>query len=247
MVNIIMRLTNKIIGIDIGGTKIRSLLWTGKSVKKVQQFKTPQTKERFISLLKKIIAGYLKNNLVQGIGIGVAGRVKGKLVIACANIPYLKKFDFSKFISAPIKLAIDNDARTFAKAEYFFGASLGPGSILFFTIGTGIGRAYGENNKIRKILRFENPEVWEKEYQYFRDYKSVAELAGYLVKRLLPIIQWYHPSVIVLGGGVQRAQTGKFFHKLKRELIATGVKANIKKTKLGDNASALGACLMLNR
>ena len=43
-----------------------------------------------------------------------------------------------------------------------------------FTVGTGIGRAFAENGKVKKIKKFEYPEKWEKQYQKIRDKKTTT-------------------------------------------------------------------------
>ncbi len=236
-----------IIGIDIGGTKIRSLLWTGTSLKSILQFKTPASRLKFIKLIKKIVNYYLTRYQVYSLGVGVPGSIARHLVLFCANIDYLKKFDFKKNIPELKKIRLDNDARCFARAEYLKGAGQGVDDVLALTIGTGIGRARVRANKIIQSTRFKHSEVWEKEYQEVRDSLDTNQLLVYLASKLELLIKEFRPAVVIIGGGVLKAQRGRFFYKLKRKLLAQGVRAKIKKAALKDNAAALGAALLFTK
>ncbi|MFA4937478.1 MAG: ROK family protein [Patescibacteria group bacterium] len=238
-----MNTSSKIIGIDIGGTKIRSLLYSDGRIKLVKQYKTPKLRKEFVILLNKIIKSYTAAHRIKGVGIGIAGKVEGKIVISCANIPYIKNLNLAKVIIVQ-NIKVDNDARCFARAEYLYGAGRGSRNILFFTIGTGVGRAYGFNNKISKINKFELPEVWEKKYQQIRDHKTLNELVVYLTSKLALLIKQYQPQAVVIGGGVIKAQHGQLFSKIKHKLLADSATSNIQRTRLKDNAAALGAALL---
>ena len=139
-------------------------------------------------------------------------------------------------------MRVDNDAKTYALAEYQRGAGKGTRSVLVVTIGTGIGRAYGEQGKILNIERFGQAETWEKEYQKIRGTDVDARLAKYLARKINPIIKRYGPEAVVFGGGVTEREG--FFQKLNRELKSLGSKVNIQKSKLGNNAGAIGAALL---
>src|SRR3989344_943023 len=121
-----------ILGIDIGGSKIRALSSDGK----FWEFKTPKRKKEFIEILKK----FLKADVV---GIGVAGVIEGAKVKESLNIKYLKNFDFRKYFS---RVRVDNDARCFLRAEIrwlsHYLVAKPPSKIFGITIGTGIGRAF---------------------------------------------------------------------------------------------------------
>ena len=116
----------------------------------------------------------------DAVGIGVAGVISGTRVIKSPNIRYLKNFDFRE-IFPKVVLRIDNDARVFLGERI---GRFGGRRILAFTIGTGIGRAYGEGGKVKMIKKFEYPVSWEKEYQKIRDSKDDRKLAEYLGKKL---------------------------------------------------------------
>lgn len=189
-----------ILGLDIGGTKIRAI-----SGRKFLEFDTPEDKREFIKILKKFSSA-------EKVGIAVAGVVKGTKIKTSPNIKYLKNFDFKKIFPKAV-LRVDNDARFFLRERI---RKFGARRVLAFTIGTGIGRAYAEKGKVKKIKKFEYPEKWEREYQKIRDRKDYEKLAKFLGKKFSVLIKKYKPEAVVLGGGVLKKRG--FYPKLKKEL-----------------------------
>ena len=246
------------VGIDIGGTKTRGILWDGKKILRKRKIKTSQTRAGFENGLKKIIAGLSRGKKIAGIGIGSASVVSGTILKFSANIPKVKNFDFNNlrdFIPQvvgfhPAKIKVDNDARCFARGEYLLGAGSprqrrgsGYKSIFALTIGTGIGRAYVKNGKILKVKKLEYAERWEKKYQKIRDKKGDSELAEFLGKNLTKLIKPYKPQAIIIGGGVAMKRRN-FISKLKKSFIKNGLKVPVLKSRLGDHSAALGAVLL---
>jgi len=231
-------------GIDIGGTKIRAVLWDDKHVARARELPTPKSKTDFQTRLAALLLS-LSRHEVGAIGIGAAGIVKGPVLLFSPNIGYLKNFDFRSFWPRSIAVRVDNDARAFARAELLTGAGRGARSIFALTIGTGIGRAYGKNGKIIRIKRFEYPEPWEKEYQTLRDKRDTRKLAEFLGQRLGPLIKPYRPAVIVVGGGVIRRRG--FSRLLEAALRRQGVWATLKRARLRKNGVAVGAALLFSR
>ena len=239
------------VGIDIGGTKTRGILWDGKKILRKRKTKTPQTRAGFENGLKKIIAGLSRGKKIAGIGIGSASVVSGTTLKFSDNIPKVKNFDFNNlrdFIPQvagfhPAKIKVDNDARCFARGEYLLGAGCGFKSLFALTVGTGIGRAYGQNGKILKIKKFEYAESWEREYQKIRDRKNDTELAEFLGKHLSKLLKPYSPEAVVVGGGVALDRKN-FVSKLKKEFAKNDLKASVLKSRLGDYSAALGAALL---
>ncbi|KKU16227.1 MAG: hypothetical protein UX24_C0016G0007 [Candidatus Giovannonibacteria bacterium GW2011_GWB1_45_9b] len=213
-----------ILGIDIGGSKIR-FLYGGK----FKEFSTPKTKRGFIDLIKKFPRA-------DKVGISVAGVVNGTRVKISPNIKYLKNFDFRKIFK---RVKVDNDARCFLRAEIrwlsHYLVAKPPSKIFGITIGTGIGRAFSG----KKIKSFEYPERWEKEYQKIRDSKDDQKLARYLGVRLNLIIKKYRSNSVILGGGVLGRKG--FFEMLKKRLSVEAIKA-----RFGIRAGAIGAAMLWN-
>lgn len=233
----------KIIGLDIGGTKIRAVLWNGEKVLQAKEIKTPKNLTAFKREILKLISNLEKSSPTSTsfirIGIGIAGVVAGNNVFFCPNIKYLKKFDFQELLSNRIA-KLDNDARCFARAELADGA-IGRKNAFFLMLGTGVGRAVAKNGKVLKIKKFEYPEGWEARYQKVRDKKDNKALADFLVEKLTALINQYFPDAIIVGGGV--ANRKNFIATFRHSAECWNVGAKIIKSRLGKNSVAIGAAM----
>lgn len=235
-----------IIGIDIGGTKIRAVFWNGLKVVRSAEIKTPtNSQEKFGKAVQKIVQIVAGKEKITKIGIGTAGTVRGTMLIFSPNIPAIKRFNFRKLWPSSVSICVDNDARCFARGEYISGAGKNTKSIFAFTIGTGIGRAYGENGKIQKIKRLEHAEHWEKEYQHIRSINNDEALAEFLGKNLAPLLTRFKPEVVVIGGGVMKRRG--LLKKIRANLNQKGINAKIRSPRLRENAVALGAILLASK
>lgn len=234
-----------VIGIDIGGTKIRAVLWGRSRVLRACELSTPKSKDGFTRALLSVVTLFSRRGRIDAIGVGAAGIVKGTVLLFSPNIGYIKNFDFRSLWPRSIAVRVDNDARAFARAELLKGAGRGARSIFALTIGTGIGRAHGKDGKIIRIKRFEYPEPWEKEYQTLRDKRDTRKLAEFLGQRLGPLIKPYRPQVVVIGGGVIRRRG--FSRLLEAALRRQGAWARLKRARFRDNGVAVGAALLFGR
>lgn len=244
----------KTIGIDAGGSKIRAVRVRlahrerqngalarpgGGRVEKLVVAKTPRSAEKLTQTLRRMIAALEEEKLLP-VGIGFAGLIEGGKVIMSPNNRFLKRYDVAHALGRTV--AVENDARAFARAEYLKGAAKEAPRALFFTFGTGVGRAYGVQGEIKKVKRFEYPEKWERQYQRV---KGAAALAPFLAEHLAPLVRAYKPHVIVVGGGV--AEKKGFAAAFRRELRANGFKGVVAPAKLGTLAGAIGAALLAKR
>ena len=234
------------LGIDIGGSKIRAVRWDGSRASATVEVATPRMKREFMRRLSSLIARLCRRTpgQVRGVGIGVAGRIRGTRVVSSRNISYLIDFDF-KILPLPVPIHVDNDARTFARAEVELGAGRRSRRMLALTIGTGIGRAYAERGRVRIIKKFEHAEPWEPDYQRIRDGGDTRTLAAFLGEKLARIARHYRADAIVLGGGVLGRHG--FTRRLISNLRAQGLKAKVRRGHLGRNATAIGAALLFRQ
>ena len=232
-----------VIGIDIGGSKIRGILWNGERAVRASESATPKRKRDFALMIPGLVSVLARQRPPAGIAVGAAGIVDKTTLVSSPNIPFIKQFDFRPLWPRFTSLRVDNDARCFARAEFLRGAGRGSKNMFALTIGTGIGRAYGKNGKIVKLKKFEYPEPWEKEYQSVRNRRDDGELASFLASKLAPLLRPFEPEVIVIGGGV--IQCRGFLPKLRAALKARGVSGEVRRAALGRNAVAVGAALLL--
>lgn len=234
----------RVVGIDIGGTKIRGVLWNGKRVIRAREFPTPKKKSELEKQLRALIPELAGKENVDGIGIGAAGIVENRTLLASPNIPYIRNFDFASLWPRSVRLRLDNDARTFARAEYLRGRGRGAKRFFALTIGTGIGRAYGREGKIVRIKKFEYPETWEKSYQRIRDSGDYERVAEFLGEKLVSLMKAYRPEVVVVGGGV--VERREFFPRLQSALKRSGLGGAVRRSRLGRNAASIGAALLFD-
>ena len=185
------------VGIDIGGTKIRAILWNGRRVVRAMESRTPKNGPDFIGTLLALALMVSRGKPVRAIGIGAAGIVEKTTLTSSPNIPFIQNFDFRLLWPRSVRLRVDNDARCFARAELLRGAGRGAKSCFALTIGTDVGRAYGRNRKIVKLKEFEYPEPWENEYQQVRKRRDDGKLADLLGRQLVPLIAPFEPAIIV--------------------------------------------------
>lgn len=202
-----------VIGIDIGGSKIRTVFTT-------REIRTPKNLSEFKKALRSLTAKATK------IGIAVPGRVRGTTFVSATNIRYIRNLNFG------VGVKIDHDARCFARAEYH-----NKRTTLFLTLGTGVGRAIGKNGKILKIKKFEYPERWESRYQKVRNGKDNRALADFLAKKLNRLIKAYGVKQIVIGGGVS-ARKG-FVKKLQKAFGLPIKKSRFGKNSVAIGAAML--------
>lgn len=150
----------KILGIDLGGTKI--------GIGMVQQ-------ERILDKVKVDTEGgegpeKVLNNLVSGIGqlgkdyqkvgVAIAGQVdtkKGDMAYS-PNLPGFEDFslvkELKKRLGDEVEIRIENDANCFALAESKYGAGKGYNSLVVLTLGTGVGSGIVIDGKLIKGLGF---------------------------------------------------------------------------------------------
>jgi predicted NBD/HSP70 family sugar kinase len=228
------------IGFDIGGTKIRGVLVCDNRIIKKMFIKTPLSKQKFIKSFTHLLEQLKpKTREVLGVGIGVAGVVERQTVNFSPNIKYLSNFNFKEILPKYKKVKLDNDARTFLRGEYYLNKPSKAKRFMGITIGTGIGRAYGENGIVKNIKKFEYKESWESEYQQLRFHNSFL-LAKFIVYNLERIIKQYKPDVIFWGGGVIKNKKG-LFEATKQELKKIHPQIKIKNASNNDFTAAFGA------
>lgn len=129
------------IGIDLGGSKILAVRVTDGEIVARELFASPS--DDLVESATAVI-GELWTDVVDGIGIGIAGLVgypEGIFVwgphVAGANIAVRAEIEEGFGVPA----IVDNDANTAALAELRLGAARGRSDFLLVTLGTGIGGA----------------------------------------------------------------------------------------------------------
>lgn len=141
------------IGIDLGGTNVRTLLVDeeGNSYSEVKDVTEREKGPDYVvsKIIRQIesldfsVCGGIEN--VQGIGIGVPGPVdtRNGVMIMATNLPGFEQFPVCQRLSDRFNLPtfIDNDANVAGLAEALLGAGKGYPIVYYVTISTGIGGA----------------------------------------------------------------------------------------------------------
>ncbi|MDD5032049.1 MAG: ROK family protein [Patescibacteria group bacterium] len=277
------------IGVDIGGTNMKAVLFDGEKVVTDYLLATPKDNlNHFSIMLYALIEPFFKKAKedkvkIKGIGLGLAGLIDQgeKKMIKSPNIPILDGVKIANLLKnkTDLPIEIDNDTNCFLRAEIKLGIGKKYKNAYGIIIGTGIGGAWWINDKIyrgshgatgepgRMIIDLENDIELEKAYQKlaqnnpanlaeeaFRGdtlaQKSYEEIGHYLGLAFANIINLLDPEVIIVGGSV--AQSSElFFSKIKKMMRGyimhpEAKKIKILKGKLGQNAGAIGAALLIS-
>lgn len=230
-----------IIGVDVGGTNMKAVLFDGKNIIDDYLLATPKDDlDHFLIMLKALIEPLeeraKKDKVkIKGLGIGIAGVIdyeEGKM-LESPNISILDNIKIYEKIKERINLPIkiDNDANCFLRAEMKLGAGTKFNNAYGIIIGTGIGGAWWNNNKIyqgahggggepgRMIINFREPIELEETYKkllqnnpakmaneaYRADplaEKTFKEVGNILGIALANIVNLIDPEIIIVGGGV---------------------------------------------
>jgi len=146
------------IGIDVGGTNMKAVLFDGEEVVADYLLATPKdTLDHFMIMLNALIEPLQektrKDRLkIKGIGLSVAGPVdyQKQIILKAPNIPLLDGIKLGEQLENRINLPVkmDNDGNCFLKAEIKLGAAKKFNNVYGITIGTSIGSAWWFDNKI---------------------------------------------------------------------------------------------------
>lgn len=145
--------SEKIIGIDLGGTHVRAGIVSEGRLSDIVSVRIPASGsvEEVLNIIFELIDPLTKEN-VNAIGIGVPSVVdieKG-IVYDVQNIPSWKKVELKKIMEERYHLSvwINNDANCFALGEKYFGKGKSFHSMIGLTIGTGLGGGIIINDKL---------------------------------------------------------------------------------------------------
>lgn len=143
----------KIIGVDMGGTKIHTSLILGKEIISECILDTPAKESEKVvldRLIKAIEQVYQPG--CEGIGIGVPSVVDWKegIVYDVVAIPSWKEVHVKKILEDHFKIPVyvNNDSNCFALGENFFGKGIDSANFVGVTIGTGLGSGIIIENKL---------------------------------------------------------------------------------------------------
>ncbi|MBD3312256.1 ROK family protein [archaeon] len=281
------------IGVDVGGTKIRTgLVKDGRVVKHIKVLTGADKGKKHV--LKQIIKTIKKvmSSDVKGIGVGVPGAVDNNRARAVnlPNIPSLNKTNLKLILEKEFKkkVVLGNDSNAFTLAESVSGAGRGSRNVVGLTLGTGVGGGLVINQQIytgkccageaghitinhmgrkcscggrgcleeyvsaRAITRYSKEligrglkprAVEDKAREGDEKAVMVYQRAGeYLGAGLVTINNLMHPDLIIIGGGLSKADY--LIIKPAREVLKSNgffKPSKVVKAKLGSDAGVIGA------
>ncbi len=135
-----------IVGVDVGGSKINSILADAKGNIKAKDLRDTRAKrgpdaviERIIESIRQVASG----NTVEGIGVGAAGAcdtVNG-IITSSPNLPQWVNIPLRDVIQRQFDCPVylQNDATLAALGEHRFGGGKGVDHMIYVGVGTGIG------------------------------------------------------------------------------------------------------------
>ena len=133
------------VGADIGGTSVKIGVFedSGKIMAKsrIPTRKDDNCRYTAAEIKRLLRANHIEPGEVLGIGAGVPGPVADGVVMHCVNLHWTDKVDAAARLEemTGIRTSLINDANAAALGEQWMGAGRGRKSMVFVTIGTGVG------------------------------------------------------------------------------------------------------------
>ncbi len=230
-----------LVTVDTGGTKtLVALFGRDGKVHDTVKFPTPKNQSEYVAVLRKTLQEKYAGKPVDAVVIGLPGIVKDGVAVWCDNLGW-KDFDAQRAFTGTLGTApvwIENDANLAGLAEAR-ALDPTPTSVLYVTIGTGIGTGIITNGRIdpglrlseggRTIVEFEGKmrewedfasgkAIYETYGQYAHDitsqriWKQIADRVSRGFLAMIPVVQ---PDIVVVGGGI-----GSHFPKYGTQLEA---------------------------
>jgi len=132
----------KVIGVDLGGTKVLSARIIGTSVETMHRtlITSDGPEKQIIDEVISNISEVFEPD-IAGIGVGVPGLVdRGGILYDLQNIPSWKKVPLRQILEEHFKVPvqINNDANCFALGEKYFGKGKDHKDVMGLIVGTGL-------------------------------------------------------------------------------------------------------------
>lgn len=146
------------IGIDIGGTNMKAILFDGEKIIMDYKLATPKdTLEHFMIMLNALIEPLVDKAhndkvKIKGIGLGIPGTIdyKEKKILTCNNAHIIDGVKLASQLEEKLgmQVSMDHDVSCFLRAEMKLGAGRKYNNAYGIIIGTGIGGAWWFNSEI---------------------------------------------------------------------------------------------------
>ena len=240
------------IGIDVGGSAVKGGaidIDRGELIGERLKVKMPQPSKP--EVVVEIIAGIVAEMSPRAapgapVGVGIPCVVLDGVAKTAANIDQTwVDFDLEAALTKVLKRSVfvlnDADAAGLAEIRFGFGKDK-PGTVLFLTLGTGVGSGLFVDGKLVPNTELGHMEIRGKDAEKrsaaaarVRDEESWSEWAADLDEHLHAIDRILWPGLIILGGGVSK-QADKYVPKLT-------VRPPVIAAKLLNDAGMIGAAM----
>lgn len=158
---------DKVIGIDIGGTKIKGGIIESDGYIRNEINVPTEASKGCRAILKNIdwvIKQLLKSEKVSAIGIGSAGRIDadaGRVIYATDNLPGWTGLELKYIIEKEYGLPtfVDNDCNVALLGEMWVGSGKNFTSTVMLTLGTGVGGAIYVDGRIQRGSNYQAGEL----------------------------------------------------------------------------------------
>jgi glucokinase len=147
------RQSERVIGIDLGGTHVRGGLVQGENLSEIRagRINSGGSEDEVLQDLFRI-TDQLMEPSVRAIGVGVPSvvDVETGVIYDVVNIPSWKEVHLKELMEKQygVPVWVNNDANCFALGEFYFGWGRGHSSMIGLTIGTGLGGGIIINHKL---------------------------------------------------------------------------------------------------
>lgn len=239
------------LGIDIGGSGIKGALVDtekGEMVTDRLRIPTPQPAkpEAVIGVLKQIVDHFEYSG---PIGVGIPAIVINGVTWSAANIDdewigFPAQQMMAEVTGCPVTLANDADVAGVAVMRFGAGKDV-PGTVMIFTLGTGIGSAVFVNGHLvpntelgHVYLRGQKKDAENHAAERIREEKNLTwKQWGKRLNTYFQHIEFlFSPELIIIGGGVSKKHE-EFLHFIK-------TRATIIPAELRNEAGIIGAAVL---
>jgi len=243
------------IGVDVGGSGIKAAVVdtvSGEMVSERLRVATPQpsTPDRVSATISRLVRRLVKAADLPAdtpVGVGLPGVAIGGQLKTAANIdPAWVDYPIAEKLSKSLKRRVDivNDAGAAGIAEMRFGVGAGkPGTVIFLTLGTGVGSGVFIDGTLVPNTEFGQMEIRGRPAER-RSASAARQRRGLswkawaqdLDEHLQRIADLMWPTLFILGGGVSK-NGDKFIPRLT-------VRTPVVAAQLRNDAGIIGAAIV---
>lgn len=251
---------SKVLGIDVGGTKIHAAVYESSRWNLVEERRILTNAEQGLAnvlmQVKELIRDFEKDHQFEYVGLGLPGYIDMDVgvIYRTPNIPMNDPINVYNFFSE-YNLVVDNDANLFAYAEFEMNWRGKVKHMLGLTIGTGLGGGIIINEQLyhgRDGFASEFGHMAFTEEKVFEDFVSGkgSELTWgkYLGVIVSNLVHAFNPEAILLGGSIGK-QFGSYERETWAEIRRRTLKQSTDKLILEathlEHPSTLGAALLV--